>query len=88
MARTYWAKKKDGSFEFLGAFKDDHVVKDRKQPQAAGVIIDIPGRDVQGVLDLLADRVLLVNLPSAIQKRLLGPSTAQVPWEQLEGYVK
>ncbi len=90
MARTYWEKKKDGSFEFLGAFKDGHVVKDPKQPQARGSIIDIPGMEVQGVLDSLADRVLLVNLPTAIKNKLTGNGAhiAQVPWAQLEGFLK
>lgn len=88
MARTYWDKKKDGSFEFLGAFKDDHQVKDKKQPQARGVIIDIPDLDIQGVLDHLADRVLLVGLPTSIKNRMTGLRIAQVPWNQLEGFVK
>lgn len=87
MARTYWEKKSDGSLEFLGAFRDGHTVKDQRQPQAKGFILDIQDiADPQGVLDRLADRVLLVGLPSAITKRLANGVT--LPWAQLEGYVK
>ena len=40
MSRTYWEKKPDGTLEFLGAFTDGHKVKDQKQPQGRGAVID------------------------------------------------
>lgn len=89
MARTYWEKRKDGSLEFLGAFRDAHVVKDQRQPQAKGLIIDIPDLpDPQAVLDRLADRVTLAGLPTAITKRLAAKMPTSVPWVQIEGFVK
>lgn len=88
MARTYWAKLPDNSFEFLGAFRDGHIVKDQKQPQAKASVIDITDKDIQGVLDGLADRVLLVNLPQAVTKRLAAKMPWAGPWAQLEGFVR
>lgn len=88
MARTYWAPKGQ-DWEFLGAYRDGHQVKDAKSPQAKGSILDIQGvTDVQGVLDLLAGRVLLVGLPAAIAKRLQARVAHSLPWAQIEGYVK
>lgn len=91
MARTYWEPKADqlGTYEFLGAFRDGHVVKDPKQPQGKGFILDIQDiPDPQGVLDRLADRVLLVGLPSAITKRLQARMPTTLPWAQVEGFLK
>jgi hypothetical protein len=88
MARTYWAPKKDGTWEFLGVFRDGHQVKDPKAPQGSGHILDITDRDVQGFLDTMNGRVLLVNLAGPIVKRLLARMPASLPWSQLEGYVK
>jgi hypothetical protein len=88
MSRTYWEKKPDGAYEFLGAFRDGHAVKDQRQPQAKAAVIDITDRDIQGVLDSLADRVLLVGLPSAITKRLQARMPWAGPWAQIEGFAK
>lgn len=89
MVRTYWEPKKDGAWEFLGAFRAGHVCKDPKQPQGKGHILDIQDlADPQAVLDKLAERVLLVGLPTAVTKRLQAKAPAAYPWSQLEGYVK
>lgn len=88
MARTYWEKKPSGAYEFLGAFRDGHIVKDQKQPQAKASVIDITDKDIQGVLDSLADRVLLVGLPSSVTKRLAAKMPWVGPWAQIEGFVK
>lgn len=87
MARTYWELKKDGSMEFLGAFQDGHTVKDPKQPQAQGRILDIQDiLDPQAVLDRLNGKVLLVGLPSPILKRM--QARIAVPWAQIEGFLR
>lgn len=86
MARTYWAKK-ETDWEFLGAFRDGHKANPNT-PQAEGHVIDVQDLDVQGVLDALADRVMLVGLPSAISKRLQARMAAVVPWAQIEGFVR
>jgi hypothetical protein len=88
MSRTYWADKKDGSWEFLGVFKDGHQVKDPKAPQGSGHILDVTDRDVQGFLDSLNGRVMLAGLPSAISKRLVARMPTPITWAQLEGFVK
>ncbi len=88
MSRTYWEKKPDGTLEFLGAFTDGHKVKDPKQPQGRGVVIDITDKSIEGVLEALSDRVLLVGLPSAITKRIAARMSVTVPWAQLEGFVR
>jgi hypothetical protein len=88
MARTYWASRVDGALEFLGAFGDTHTVKDKTQPQAGAVIIDIVDRDIEGVISGLDNRVLLVALPSAIRKRLNEKVGAAIQWAQIEGFIK
>lgn len=88
MSRTYWEKKPDGSLEFLGAFTDGHKVRDTKQPQGRALVIDIPDKSIEGVLEALGDRVKLESLPSAITKRLAAKMPVTVPWAQLEGFVK
>lgn len=86
MARTYWAQK-GNDWEFLGAFRDGHKA-DPKQPQGRGHIIDIQDLPVQGMLDRLGGRVMLVGIPSAIGKRLQSRVPANLSWAQIEGYVK
>lgn len=89
MSRTYWEQKKDGSLEFLGAFRDGHAVKDPKQPQAQGRVIDVQDiPDPQGVLDKLDGKVLLVGLPTAITRRLAARMPVPLPWAQLEGFFR
>ncbi len=92
MARTYWAPKGQ-DWEFLGAFRDGHQVKDPKAPQGSGFIIDIQGLDVQGVNDKLQVETRpapprLVGLPTAITKRLQARMPVPLPWAQVEGFVK
>lgn len=88
MAKTYWRAQEDGSWEFLGAFRDAHKV-DPTSPQAAAAVIMIPG-EIQTIVDDLAGRVSLVALPSRIASRLkLRPQPdVTVPWDQLAGFVK
>lgn len=88
MSRTYWEKKPDGTYEFLGAFTDGHKVKDTKQPQGRAAVIDITDKSIEGILEALGERVLLVGLPSSIGKRLAARMPAVMPWAQLEGFVK
>lgn len=93
MARTYWEQKPDKALEFLGVFKDGHVSKDPKSPQSRGRIIDIVEMDVAALegklaLDGRPNPPLLVGLPTAITKRLDARMPAQVPWAQLEGFLK
>ena len=88
MSRTYWEKKPDSTLEFLGAFTDGHKVRDTKQPQGRASVIDIQDKSIEGVLEALGDRVLLVGLPSAITKRITARIPVSVPWAQLEGFVK
>jgi hypothetical protein len=92
MARTYWHPHKDGSLEFLGAFRDGHTAKPGSI-QAQGRILDIQDLDLAGAEQRLAldgrpSPPLLVGLPSAISKRLQARMPAALPWAQLEGFIK
>lgn len=91
--RTYWAPQPDGSFEFLGAFREGHQVKDMKQPQGQGKIVDITDLDVLGLeaklaLDGRPNPPKLVGMPSAITKRFQAKMPLTAPWAQVEGYVR
>ena len=89
MVRTYWEPKKDGAWEFLGAFRAEHKVKDPKSPQAKGHILDVTDiPDAQAMNEKLDGRVLLVGLPTSITKHLQARVPKALPWAQLEGYVK
>jgi hypothetical protein len=85
MAKTHWRETPAG-YEFLGAYADDHKPSQRSG-QIYGLVITIAGTP-QEVLDRLADRTLLVNLPVALRKQLKANNGSLVPWAQLEGFVK
>jgi hypothetical protein len=93
MARTYWLKQPDNTYEFLGAFRDGHQANP-KQPQAKASVLDITDLpDPQAVVDKLGmesreSPPRLVNLPSAIGKRLTARMVWSGPWAQIEGFVK
>ena len=93
MARTYWDRRPDGSFEFLGVYRDGHQVKDPKAPQGKGFVLDVTDLDVAGIEQRLAldgrpTPPLLVGLPTAIVKRLAARMPTPVPWAQIEGFVR
>jgi hypothetical protein len=92
MARTYWAPQ-GSDWEFLGAFPDGHKVRDLKQPQGSGAILDLQDMTAQAAVDALQAETRpapprLVGLPSAIAKRLQAKAPVVLPWAQIEGYVK
>lgn len=90
-ARTYWKKRDDGSWEFLGAFGADHKPHP-KSPQAAASILDVTNLDMQAVFARLAldtrESPPLLSPPKPIASRLLARVATGYPWEQLEGFIK
>jgi hypothetical protein len=92
MVRTYWAPKGQ-DWEFLGAFPAGHVVRDVKQPQGMGHVLDISDLDVRGANEKLQVETRpapprIVGAPTAMTKRLQARAPYAITWAQLEGYVK
>lgn len=88
ITRSYWRELANGRWEFLGAFSEGHQVRDENSPMIGSAVIDIHGASIQGVLDRLAGRVILENLPDLIQVRMARRGRTALAWEQIEGYVK
>lgn len=91
MSRTYWAAREGNKFEFLGAFKDGHVVDPKKQanaPQLGAAIIDFAGLTIEEVLKRLGDRVHLVGLPIKMKNRMVVKIPTTIEWAHIEGFLK
>lgn len=91
MSRTYWKKESEESFLFLGAYADGHAFpKGRaidKQFQGCGVV-DIPGFNINQTLAAMADRVMIVGIPTKYRNRIQSGEPTSIEWATIDTYLK
>jgi hypothetical protein len=86
--KTYWRAKPDGSWEFLGAWPEDHVADDESGFVFGSALVHPDLEDVKAAAKRMGKRVTLSSLPTSIKKHLMTERESVVPFEQLDGYLK
>ncbi len=91
MSRTYWKQKAENTFEFLGAYQDGHTMDPKRHknaPQFGASVLDFQGMTIDGTLNALGERTLLVDLPLKVRNRLQAKIPTVLEWGQIEGFLK
>lgn len=91
MSRTYWKQVGENSFEFLGAYQDGHTLdpkRNKNAPQFGASVLDLQGLSIEGTLNALGERTLLVDLPLKVRNRLQAKIPTVLEFGQIEGFLK